>query len=255
MPKIEAWKCPHTAKLFEDEGDYKRHLDILSRRRRLERDRQILVASVDSVIAGEQQCQNAQELCEYILANSKEYLIRGMWHSSNGAALDQAFKRGYKIKWPKITGMKLHQVRWNNSVSNSHSAPRGKPQNFRSSNGIPNGYPGWRGNLRVWHDKDARVVITDPKSKKKKDYRIPYFSDCVSHLSGIHTGSGGGLNDGYYCDFKMFAEDFPEMEKQITFHILGGPTTKDVNWDTPAYPVLDTLGEGRIGHIVDGDPF
>lgn len=256
MPKITAWKCPHSGRLFEDHGEYKRHLATLSRLRCRAREHQILVDSVDAVIAGEQKCQNGQELVEYILANSKEYLIKGMWRSSNGGALNEAFKKGHQIHWPKLTGMKLFDVRWNDSQSNSHCAPRGKDTNWGGNKrDIPRGYPGWHGNLRVWYKRDARVIIVDPKKTRVRDYSIPSFSDCVSHNSGIYCGSGGGRDDGWYCDFTMFAEDYPEMEKQVTFHILAGRVTKDARWNSPSFPVLDEIGEGRSGYIKDGDPF
>ena len=254
MPKIEAWKCPHTGKLFEQHSKYKSHLAGLSRQRNIAKRRQQHLDAVDAVILGEQYCQNAQELCEYIIANSEAYLAKGMLVSRNGDELRTAIELGYDIEWPKLTGMKLHQTRWNDCQSNSHSSPRGKPQNFRSDPDVPKGYPGWRGNLRVWHDKDAKVVITDKKGKKFR-YRIPYFSDCVKNACGIYTGTGGGLDDGYYCDFTMFAEDYPEIEKQIIVHTLSGRFTEKASWNSPAFPVLDKLGEGRTGFVKDGDPF
>jgi hypothetical protein len=257
VPKIEAWKCPHSGMLFEVEKEYKSHLRALSRQRARQAEYKLIVDNIDDVILGERQCESAQELCEYVLAHSKEYMIKGLMHDYCSGISD-ALQKGHKMEFPKYTGMKIFDVRWNNLASNSHSAPRGKKQNFcgqGDKDGIPKGYPGWCGNIRIWHDKDARIVVHDPKKKRPIKWSVPSFSDCTRIPSGIQTGSGGGRDDGSYYSVTLFAEDFPAIEKLVSYHMLCGPVKKEVSWNTPSYPELDKLGEGRVGHVVDGDPF
>ena len=248
MPKITAWKCPHTGKLFEDENVYRSHLKQQSVQRNRRKKYQLLVDNLDTVIKGEQDCSNVQELCEYVLKHSKEYMLKGILKSFDSQVITKAIENGHEIHWPKYTGMKIYGARWNASVSNSHSAPRSGEQNWgRDKTNVPHGYPGWQGNIRIWHDKDAKIVVVDPKKTKVREFSIPSFSDCVGHVSGIKTGSGGGRGDGSYYDVKLFADDFPQMAKQVTFCIL--------NEDGIENSSVDAIGNGRIGHIVDGDPF
>ena len=244
MPKIIAWKCPHTAKLFEDEKLYRAHLKQLSVSRLCRKKHQLQVDNIDAVIKGEQNCSNAQELCEYVLKHSKEYMLKGMLKSFDRGPIIKAIENGHKIHWPKYTGMKIYGARWNASVSNSHSSPRSGETNWgRDKIDVSHGYPGWHGNIRIWHNADAKIVVVDPRKTRVREFSIPSFSDCVSHLSGINTGSGGGRVDGSYYDVKLFVDDFPKMAKQVTFCILNEDTS------------IDAIGNGRIGHVVDGDPF
>jgi len=254
MPKITAWKCPHTGKLFDDEGVYKRHLKTLSRLRCRAREHQLVVDSVDAVMTAGRECKNAQELCEYILKHSKEYMLTGMWRSFNGSAINEALKLGHQIHWPKFTGIKFHHVRWNDKLSNTHAAPRGKKTNWGGNEiGVSRGYPGWGGNIRVYHKPNAKIVIVDPRKTRVREFSIPSFSNCAGPHSGINTGTGGGRADGFYYDVKLFAEDFPEMEKQVIFHTLGGRVAKDSSWNSPSYSVLNDIGEGQAGKIPDDD--
>jgi len=259
MPKITAWKCPHTGTLFEHENQYRAHLRKLSNQRARVRKYIAFQKTVDAVIEGEKKCNNVQELCEYVIEHSKEYMTRGILCGFDGNILRNALENGWNIEWPKFTGMKIYTSRWSKTVSNTHSAPRGKKTNWGGREpDVPRGYPGWRGNIRIWHDEDANIVIHAPGKKRPTKLNVPSFSDCTHSLSGINTGTGGGLKDGSYHDVKLFAEDFPEMEKIMIFKVLQGPdeNIKQAGWHyNERFPTLDAMGEGRTGHVVDGDPF
>lgn len=213
---------------------------------------------LDAVIKGESKCKSGQELCEYVIEHSAEYMLRGVYNSSfsrDFQVLQDAISRGCKIIWPKFTGMHFYRVHWDASTSNSHTAPRGKRTNWggRDEN-EPRGYPGWTAQFRIWHDEDAKIIICDDKNTRIHEYKVPYWSNCVNGDSGIYTGSGGGLKDGYYCQTIFFAEDFPEMDKFTTFYLLNGSEPTNT-WGPKHPPELSELGVGRTGYIVDGDPF
>jgi hypothetical protein len=132
----------------------------------------------------------------------------------------------------KLVGLSL-SLRWNDNVSNSHSAPRGKHTNFYAHAGLPTSYPGWSG--RAW----ARFA----------NGKLEGFSSCQFNNTGLHPGSGGyGGYDGpwqkissrhyahnyfvfkelqiYSWDCKIFAEDFPDIvdlyKTEMAFKILSG---------------------------------
>lgn len=92
------------------------------------------------------------------------------------------------------------------SASNSHSAPKGYPQNWGGKPDKPKGYPGWVG---TWEGK----VITD----KNIWGNGLYFSDLVDSYGGIYwikTGTGGG-GDDFRFEGKLFLYDFPVMHKEF----------------------------------------
>ena len=261
MPKITVWKCPHSGQLFEDEILYRKHLGILKRQRARARLYQGFMDAVDSVVQGEMECKNAQELCEHVLAHSKEYMTKGALRDSFSTEFRTALRMGHEIQFPKYTGMKIYRARWSDSCSNSHGAPRGKRTNWGGNEkGEPRGYPGWTSQFRIWWDEDAKIRIINPKSKKKNkvtEIKVPCFSNCTDYNSGMHTGSGGGRNDGSYYSFTMFAADFPEMEKIVAWRLLRGPDAQQPvsSFGGPKFTEIDQMGEGRVGHVVDGDPF
>ena len=82
---------------------------------------------------------------------------------------------------PNIAGL-IIRANWKECVSNSHSAPRSKEQNFLRNPDKPLGFPGWEG--KVW-------VITHGQlgSDILRYYR--------NESSGIRNGTGGyGLYSG-----------------------------------------------------------
>ncbi len=117
--------------------------------------------------------------------------------------------------WVRITYLDL---RWSDTVSNSHSCPRGGTTNWGSKDGRPTGYPGWHGNIefQVSHD-------------------IGFGSDVFRGL-GINTGTGGGTsNNRYGFEVKFFAADWPGIYNPLL-------KQKD---DFEKDHLLDTIKSGR----------
>jgi hypothetical protein len=122
------------------------------------------------------------------------------------------------------------KILFNKKVSNSHSAPFGKPTNWgNKSTHVATGYPGWSG--RIW------VGI----SKSYPTNGMHHNPSNPLRRIGIHTGTGGGgtydlptfladklapdrnLRD--YCDpwgwdVKMFLDDFPSLKMLKMFKQL-----------------------------------
>lgn len=134
-------------------------------------------------------------------------------------------------------------IRRSETVSNSHSAPEGYPQNFNRDESLPTSYPGWVG--RVWI--------------RYHDYPDSFSSSGVFKKTLTHTGTGSsGAYDGIftpiaharyirygltnpkdcypevYCyswDYRFYDLDWPEIAKDHTqrkiIHYLGGPKSVD----------------------------
>lgn len=118
-------------------------------------------------------------------------------------------------------------VHYGDCVSNSHSAPVGKKQNWGGrEEGVPRGYPGWSGRLWI-------VLNHEPRR----------FGSDILHSSGIYSGTGGGGNYGnpytkslkelpkkfqhYGWDTIIWCDDFPEESKEILeFHRVSEAVAK-----------------------------
>jgi hypothetical protein len=117
--------------------------------------------------------------------------------------------------WIKITYL---DVSWSDSVSNSHSCPRGGVSNWGRDNGKPTGYPGWGGRIEF-----------------QLSHALGFGSDVFRNV-GIHTGTGGGTRDNRYgYDVKFFASDWPGLEKNRIFEILKNERPASFRTGEPRY--------------------
>lgn len=97
----------------------------------------------------------------------------------------------------KYTNVEIGGLFYNENTSNSHVCPHNGVTNWGDKNpDLPTGYPGWYGRLggSLYRDK-----------KNMNSY--PYSS--VFKLIGVHTGSGGGGNERFSYDCKIFVADWP----------------------------------------------
>lgn len=208
MPQILVWKCPTTGKLFEEQTVYKNHLATLARDRRkvkqqnhikntfydwLDHQRTNVVLSVD-------------DIPQWILDNQQ--ILK------DAANVLSDYYSKFKDS-DRYTQIKFSNVRWNANLSNSHSCPKGGVQNWRGNetfaDGTPKpiGYPGWYINL------------SGSLQRNKKDMGSYPYSE-VFKVIGIHTGSGGGGNENFGYDAKIFAEEWPGAASGQVFARLAG---------------------------------
>jgi len=92
------------------------------------------------------------------------------------------------------------------SVSNSHVCTDKGVTNFGGEAGLPRGYPGW--------EIDISGTLKRPK-KLMGSY--PY--SMALNLAGIKTGSGGGGNENWSYDAKIFLDDWPGLKGQKEFEV------------------------------------
>jgi hypothetical protein len=179
MPKVTAWQCPHTEKLFLHESDYRTHLNKLARKRIQERREAAIRAAFDQTIRDFQMsCFSFSDIWRWVEQNS--HVI---------------YSRKPKDERPRIVRIEFDDMRWSPSCSNTHNAPHGKPTNWHCEPNIPRGYPGWKGRVRYLIEKNVNGFHSEPLKR-----------------IGIHTGSGGsgnGLNYSY--EVTIFAEEFENI--------------------------------------------
>lgn len=160
--KIEVFKSPYTGELFEDEALFLSHIQ------HQERAKEIDVEQVKKSIEREEALNNAR-LTATSIEDFRDKVFEWLEREYGSALLD------------------FENIRFG-EINDSHSAPIGKPTNWRE----PNKHLGWWG----------RVYIFDT-------FRFP----------GINFGSGGSRK---YKDYKnaleyelrLYLEDFPLIKEQ-----------------------------------------
>ena len=197
---INAYQCPWTGKIFSTKKSYVTHLRMLREDRihRAIRNR-IKQKQFDEFINQD----SFDKIIEWIETHP-EFFFDRIIHDGRIGWRDRREHLRDKF-WIKITYL---DVRWSESVSNSHSCPRGGVTCWSSreaEDGRPRGYPGWSGRIEFQLSHD-----------------LGFGSDTFSG-TGIHTGGGGGTsNNRYGYDVKFFASDWPALATSLAVERLGG---------------------------------
>ena len=188
MPKVTAFACPHTGKLFalKDENKYKAHLNKLSKNRRTERKIKKERAEFDEWLdAAKARLRTPDEIVQWAAENIRRLDSRhGLW-------MDTKISKDFKL-----TSIGIENPRFNASASNTHCAPKGMKTNWHRKVELPNGYPAITGRIFwTWEGRGCEV------------------SRVISAI-GINTGSGGG-GGTYRYEVTMFLDDWPALKENV----------------------------------------
>lgn len=190
MPRIIAFQCRWTKKVFTDREKYLKHLvkqrEVLVLEREATRVNRVLQAKLTQM---REECESLADIETFIMDNWDVFFQNGVNH-------DCWRERKGKYRKPKLLSVKL-KGRFSDHISNSHSAPIGKPQNWGRKPGVPTGYPGWQGDIS-W----------------QLDGEYQSFGSDVMRNTGINTGSGGSRGEhGFSYDMKLFLDDWPGLAR------------------------------------------
>lgn len=223
MSIITAYKSDADGKIFEDKAKYQNHLRTLARHRNAQKRLQIAEAAKDAAWAElYEREQSIDDWMQMVIDN--QHLFWAEAAAGDPYDWQHVGKKVSRSKdaqvMPQPRVLKItHQLRWSDSVSNSHSCPVGGVQNWGGRvEGAPRGYPGWQGQIQ-W-------LVEWPR---EFDY-VYLGSDLFSRgtfQSGrqrAHTGSGGGGGGHFnrefntWCqrpsyDFRIYASDWPGMAR------------------------------------------
>lgn len=201
MSRVLVWKCDQDGKLFEDRAKYTKHLRALARQRtqarkiaRMEAEREAFIKNMSETV------KSFAELEQFIHDNWAWFFANGMKHN--------LWKCDAKPKFDhKLVKISFDNMRWSDSVSNTHSCPRDGVTNWAQSRPenahLPKGYPGWSGQIRF-------TVDAGMSQHKKNPYPLDSYSSDYFKNTGVNTGSGsGGHNCGY--EVRLYASDWPAM--------------------------------------------
>ena len=202
------WKSDADGKLFEDKAKYTKHLRTLAAERQAQRKIEKMEAEREVFIQQMGQVESIAALTAFIKDKWRWFWANGAqnefykWSSNKGKALD--FHEYYDVS--------IINLRWSESLSNSHCSPRKGVQNFdrraECNKGKPPGYPGWSGQINI--------KVKPPMSGHKKDpYMHEGWGGSYFGNTSICTGGGGGGGGkdfkSYSYEVKLWAADFPVM--------------------------------------------
>lgn len=211
MPKVTAWQCPHTGDLFATEKAYRSHLAKLARARR-ERKKIEQIRANREALAAEFRAglHRVADIGEYVLKNQ-----RLLWDL---ARRSQFSWRDVPSDWYPVVENILFDLRYSESVSNTHSCPLNGVKNWGGrTEDAPRGYPGYTGSVAWWTRIDGKKMVD-------RNMASDLFRD---RLVCINTGTGGGSLDDfglvkYRYDVKIFLADWPGLAKELFVQKLAG---------------------------------
>ena len=236
MSQILVWKSDEDGKIFEDKKKYQLHLRKLARVRRERRRIEINESLKDQVWAELYEREQTIEDWACMVINNQDlfWAEAAAGNKHDWSIVGKTYKK-VVCPIPRLLEFTRFNMRWSDSVSNTHSCPHNGVTNFsqgynrQQGKNLPEGYPGWTGR--------ADWIVAWPK-----EWDGHYLgSDLFSHSTfrtgrqRAHTGTGGGgglsysqkhgcyvMSCGY--DLKIFAADWPGMaryyEKQRVWKVL-----------------------------------
>lgn len=203
MSQVLVWKSDADCKLFEDKTKYQKHLRVLATQRahqrkiqKMEADRAAFIERMGNTVT------SIKHLEEFIAENWEWFFTNGMKHTLWASDKKPTIKH-------KLNKIQI-DVRWSESVSNTHSCPRDGVQNWsqranrEKGLNLPEGYPGWTGSINF-------VIDAGMSSHKKNPYPLSGYGSDYFKDTGINTGGGGGSGRSYSYELRLYAADFPAM--------------------------------------------
>lgn len=200
MPKVLAYQCPFTQKIFalSNKEEYIEHLKTVRKKHMQIR---------NNALAKREWLEFLDEGRETVCCIED----LGRWIIDNSAIIGNHARRTHSINKPLdnfgVKSIKFIRPSYSTSCSNSHSAPRGKRTNWGGEHkDDPRGYPG----ITFTIDLNIGGI--------SNGYVHDIFSSVNVYLGG---GSGRGHNRHVYA-CTVWLEDWPRLEESISAALLSG---------------------------------
>lgn len=206
--RIEARKCPFTGKVFEESKKkaYIQHLAEVRKDLRAKRHVTHVRLVFHTWLAEERaKVRRVQDLPQWFMDNQRILMDAHNAEIPSGYVFT-SFDEKFVMEdiFENVT-INLRDG-FTENVSNSHVCPDNGITNFGGEAGRPKGYPGWQG-----------VIKGTLKRPKKLNGRYPYSN--ALNLAGFKTGSGGGGNENWSYEVRIFLDDWPGLQGQRDFEV------------------------------------
>jgi len=201
--RVEVYKCRFTGLIFEkhERRKYINHLKELRKEMRDEREyRQISKNFWKWLHEEKLKITHVDQIVPWFLENQKT--IMKAFKAGIHAKDYHSFSEKFYPDTDEFTKLTLKVGRFNKLISNSHRCPDNGTTNWCVNDPtLPKGYPGWNGRI-------------DGVLKRLPKHNNDYPYSALVNLVGLKTGSGGGGNESWGYDVKIFLADWPGLEQQ-----------------------------------------
>ena len=152
MSQIICWKSDEDGKIFEDKKKYQNHLRKLARVRR-ERRRLEVEEGLKDQIWNElyQREQSIEQWAQMVIDNQDLFWAEAAAGDKHDWSIVGKTYKKVVCSVPRLLEFTRFDMRWSDSVSNTHSCPHNGVTNFsqgynrQQGKNLPEGYPGWTG--------------------------------------------------------------------------------------------------------------
>lgn len=216
-----AFRCPWTREVFESKNEFVSHL----KRYRTNTIHRGILRKKRNVIFKDLINQDSfEKIIAWVENNPRFFLEQGLDRDPFSREKYKKSQPDFSDFWVKITYL---SVSYNQSVSNTHSCPRGERTNwggretYADGTPVPRGFPGWQGRIEFQINPELKWAT---------------FGSRVFDGLGINTGSGGGISENRYgYSVSFFSADWPGLEKSLIFEMLKDTPTRRFEYGTPRY--------------------
>lgn len=179
MESVEAYMCPHCTRLYYNKEKAEGCEKECNRKRTEEEMRK-------------ESRKKRQELNDFVRLNAES--VSDIEEMMKKVSREVMVEDGCYLEDVTL------DVRYSESVSNSHSCPLDGVHNWHGKDDLPLGYPGFSGRIKgKW-------------SKRPAGFR----SDSIRNVSScIHTGCGGGDGLKFKYDVRIYLSDFPKLKSKV----------------------------------------
>lgn len=205
MPKITAYKCPFTKKLFETRSGYRRHLLKLRIKQAERRKRHQIQRRQTAIRAAARERMDIKIAALRTAADVEKFIVEN-FHDILVAVYGA--KKLLQISQVKMEWFKFDTIHYSDHQGNTHNCPRSGVTNWGGrKEGAPRGYPGFGGQMK-WK-------LTGPKELRHGSAGTDRIEpkDALSYI-GVHTGTGCPGWDGN-ISYQFFVDDFRGIKEEI----------------------------------------
>lgn len=192
MPKVTAYQCRRTKKLFADRNKFIKHLRKVRAEIHADNALNSATRKLADTWASIRELDNIPDIMQAFVDN---FHILGWSGYIRWSQFDKPPK-----KLPKMEEFR-YSVRYLEHVSISHSAPIGHKHNFNGHK-MRKPYAGYVGSIAAEYQDG--------------EYGRAGLSDVCFHNCGFNTGTGGTSGrTGLQYEFRMYLDDFPNLKNRI----------------------------------------
>ena len=203
--KITVNKCRFTGKLFENDKEYRNHLAKIRRQQKAERESKRIRAEWDGWFSKEKESITHPDMIAPWFLKNQKFIMKAY------VANCGPFISSHDKVYPETDNFDEDKFSFDlnpfDRVSNTHNCPKNGVTNWDQEDNKPTYYMGWRGKVKGKFTRNKKHMFSYPASK-------------ILNFVDLHTGCGGGGNEGWNFEIYIFLDDWPQLGQSLIFDKL-----------------------------------